>query len=455
MKSDIVIQVTSLSNASLGEYPDNSLTRFTHVLPEAIKIPPGLIARAGLRTLTMKHTLQAEFREKRVGYIKVHLKELAPILNKVEDCQVLARLPFKRDELAWVHPDSTEYHALAAAKEIRELNFLLTDERNEQLKLARGPATVIQLEIVMSPNTKSFSLSLDMNLSKSLFTDNTQVRWRTELPQSFNVDPSWEVCLHSLQVPRAVTFPAAQFKIIMHRASQSYFGDNEFSEEPGRDSVFERNMFTENNATERAFLTGEVAEFFAKHSQVLTLDEEGEIRFTYYDMNELDLMKAQIYDTELDFFNSMTLPPRTCEMLGLRYSDRRGLNFVLPGFDESKVLRPGRLGYNPDMEILAGPRVDHLAIYCDAAASSVVGNVNGPIMDIISTRALGLFNLQEETFYSVKQPIFRAVNPNMKKTFEVRLVTLDGREPPIAYAEDSKEEEKIPLSLTLVFRKPN
>ena len=90
--------VICLSNPSLYLYPENSFTRFTHRLPKPIDVLKGQRAYVALSTATVSTRLRED--QDDVGFLKVHLSEIDPVVGPDSDeRRVLARIPFRNGRL--------------------------------------------------------------------------------------------------------------------------------------------------------------------------------------------------------------------------------------------------------------------------------------------------------------------------------------------------------------------
>ena len=215
-----VHQIMSVSNASLDVYPENSLTKFTHRLPARISIRPGMIASVALNTLVLD--CYPKRSQSKLGYVKLHLQELYPTASpESSDSLVLARLPYKRKKVTYQRELLPVFQRLTGGGELRELNFLITDENNQQLQLKTGAPTVIQIEMIISRRPAPFSITLDYTMSRMLYLDNTLTTWQAEMPESFNISSEWEVALHSIQVPRALYLESTEMEISL-RTREEY-----------------------------------------------------------------------------------------------------------------------------------------------------------------------------------------------------------------------------------------
>jgi hypothetical protein len=450
MTNFISHQIVSLANSSLDLYPDNTLTKYTHRLPSPIIVPPNLSASIAVSCLVI-HT---QFKEpSKIGYIKIHLSQLAPqIAPSQSDAQVLARIPFEKESISpvWHRIEEPIFYPLTNISTIYELSFLITDENNKQLPLSDGPTSIIYLELRMSQYSASFSMTLSSSVSKELYSDNSLSSWRTELPESISLDPSWEVALYGVHVPSAVILKNKELEFTLNRRNKT-------------DPKILKLELEDEKLNDAVVVSGYLSEFLLSSGFLLSLSRTGEIKIkqkpnpnygSAYSFASTLAQMQQILEEKNDKFISLTLSPFTVYVLGLNpgANDDQNLTINLPTNNETMTLRNAVPNYN-NKTLIKPIKIDHIAVYCNIVEPSIIGNSSAHILDVVPTDSLGLLTSEKDTFYVIKHLMYRGISSLLSKTIEVSLKTLDGQSPPLSYSSSVKKNNQIPLSLTLVFRR--
>lgn len=448
-------EIISLSNASLDVYPENTLSKFTHRLPTRIGVSSLFIPMVALNTIVIHNKIKSGGRIPTA--IKVHLKELnvnnSPFTS---DAQVLATLPFKSGEnLHWERPEVPIFRPLNVTGEITELSFLITDEYNEQLQLDYGSPSLIQLTMTMTRSVESFSIILNQETSKDLYPDNTICTWSCELPESFQVDTSMEVCLHSIQVSKSLYIDETSGFVMLHRWRKDLH-QNKFG-------LFARNEKLILNLYEKEYtdetLVTTIKRWLYPRGFILIENDKGMIKISRREhMSEEEKNMFGMKDTSTNTrFEAIEISPTIVKILGLRGAHSQGFWKILPRTFRSSPLRLRfQWTERKSRDIrLAQVTPDHLAIYCDLVTPSIIGNVFGNIMDVIPTDDLGLTQFERDKFYTVARPIFRDVNMTTRRTVKVAIRALDGSIPNIIHDRKIPSAQQHPMSLTVVFRKKN
>lgn len=202
-------KISSLSNASLKKYPNNTLSKFTHILPKTIKLDKNLQHTISLTSISLSHNLTHSEGEKYLGFVKVHLKELNPQTTPNQgDEQCVARIPYpKRDKNKTTFDHEFRNPVpipLTNVEQIQKLSYLITDEHNQQLKLADGITTVINIVIEEMKYQDRFTITVNPSYSRSVYQFNNAGDFRTHFPSEIELDNTWEVALHSLIIPYSI-----------------------------------------------------------------------------------------------------------------------------------------------------------------------------------------------------------------------------------------------------------
>lgn len=396
--------VISSSNASLNLYPNNTLSKFSHRLPIPLQLNPAKTQFICLKSITFDAKFAAS---KRGGYIKVHLKELDTRITPANgDAQCLARIPvpvIAEEELensVWYSFKNPTRLPLADTDELRVLNFVITDEHNSQLILRDfGVTTVLSMVIEEMDFPDHFSITANPRMSMNVFAANTNGDFRVNFPGTVEMDSSWEVALHNIIIPKAVTLTVpAWIRIGKDTKEWDIFGKT------GVD-VFDQ-----------------VAQTLMDRSIVMSQDRDKDV--------------LQVWSQErttLAFSNSI------CRALLLDDKNTKGYSSWELTADGVVVLRPFK-------NYLLDTRCDHICIYSDIVQESIMGNEMCKILEVVSSSEIGLTNGATDTIFHVPNLTFRSVSKFSFNSMQFILTGLDGSIPPIS-------EENEGLSITLVFRK--
>ncbi len=430
-------QITSLSNASLNVYPNNSLTKFIHQLPLPIEFDQTQHHTIELKSISLDFKL--ENKEKSVSFIKIHLEELDPRLSSQDgDGQCLARIPFsiavkpKKQEAEEEESEEEEeeeedffklsdwweaVHPIAIPlthiSRLDKLSYFITDENNQQLELKTGVSTVINVLICEMKYQDHFTITLNPSVSKDSFTRNVNNNFYTSFPSEINLGSGWEVALHSVIVPYgihvepkyAVTYSAgdtvetAEWLIADYSDADLFFELNSKIQEWGMVFYYD---YDEDEQNERVFLRSASDDH---PTQPCTL---------------------KMNDALYEFFGHK--------------GDRGVFRFTGDWLDIGQTLQT-----KSSSQIHAENRVDHLVLYCDILADSIMGNRVCPLLDILSCDSIGLTKRHESTLYNAPNLTFRPVAKEIFSTIHVMIHTLDGSPAPISCQTQN-------ISTTLYFR---
>ena len=469
--------ITSLSNASLDKFPDNSLTKFSHRLPKVVHFKKGNATFISLRSIAINYKLQDVGTN--VGHIKVHLNELQPRTSTYTgDEKCLARIPLpppesiaaahgkrkrssravpeeapdvvtltgadqvsfvpdlgeywrrkeekerrrKRDlevqpsNTYWYEFDSPVTHLLSNTNSLPELNFLITDSSNRQLLLQNGSATVLNIAIQEMTYVDHFTVAASPFVTHSEFPANRSNDFRMALPSAMSLAGEWEVALHSVLVPRGVSMSTELHCKFTHtdNGSISYLGwDN------NEDSQ------THTRKKVKAFLSSINLHFRFNTKKGYVLSK----------VKKADKMEGVLYFTEM-----------LCRYLGFCGDAGTGREWQIAA-DKQQVFMTGGISGRT-----LGATIDHLSVYCDIVGDSIMGNALCPILETLSPSLMGLDKYATDTVYHVPHFTFRPLGRHDFSFIHFQTYTLDGGMPPIKDTEVSSTQ-KAGVTYVLLFRK--
>lgn len=443
-------QVLSPSNASLDLFPNNTLTHFTHRLPRPFSTGGGAFSAALTRLIIHNKLAEGEEEESEggVGYIKVHLEQLSDQPSPdPQNRRCLARLPFvaqkaraKGGRVGWIDVDLPVFLPLnPGLQEVRELTFHITDDDGRQLPLAAGPATTACLEFrAMTREDASFSITLDNTTSRAQHATNTLEAWVSQMPPSLQLDSGWEVALHSVQVPRGLGHTPDLMRLTLS-GDRSAMSD-----------ITWEDSFRALRGKQYGYLLSKINAFLHREKLDLSSGLNRRVRLVARDSRSA----ARHY--RLARFNSSL-----CQALGLK-EDEEGKGLLV----NTPHKRAGFVALPPSEAMLAitdalwrnkigveAEGAQHVVIYTDLVEPSIIGNTVAPILEIVSTRDIGLDDWTTNTLWTTRNPVFRAVR--WRPSVHTRLTGLDGKSLGLCYSGKEPEggETRPSLSLTLVFRR--
>lgn len=196
-----------MANGSLNYFTDNSLTKFSNIVPPLIKMKFSanpLFVR--LRRLIISHKLIED--TPNIDYIKIHLSQLEPKVNNSKFDKCLAVCKFPPSEISGEYAiqdfENSPFYELQS-DELHMLSLFITDSENDQLQLDEGPTTIAVLEISDMDYTKQFTITCRShnNYEKNLYP-NTLSKFRVRLPSEFHLN-NWEVSLLNMIFPPDLT----------------------------------------------------------------------------------------------------------------------------------------------------------------------------------------------------------------------------------------------------------
>ena len=208
----MIITSTSLSSVSI--FPNNSITNFVHKLPSPIHLDVSRSYSIALRSISIHFKLPN--RARRIGYIKVHLKELDHYPNQANgresDCLAKILLPHQSLE----NQNTLQTHhilvdiplplTLPIVESLDRLSFYFTNEDNTALEVIGGDIpTVITSNIEEMEFQDKLTIQLNPAYSNDTHPTNRNDEFTTLLPSSLKFeDQEWEAALYSIIVPPKV-----------------------------------------------------------------------------------------------------------------------------------------------------------------------------------------------------------------------------------------------------------
>jgi len=418
-----MFRICAVSNASLDTHPNNTLTKFTHSLPTPIQFEAGLKPKVKVLSVGLSIALTEEQERASIEHVQIHLEQLnstSQVSAASGFSQCLARVPFpqkveENNSTFWHAFDNPVSIPIDSGEELSELSFLITCQRNKQLGLSPGPATVINLVIESMSSSSMFTLTLDAAHSKHLFPSNSQADFRMKLPVPLDLDrEGWEMAMHSISAPKEV-YLGLNLVVTVKRAGENHEVHHKLDvgSSPTISSIITKMNYVLKDDYINFQLGSELRLVRRKRSTVEVLRLNKELS---------TLLRANILEGGLDAFTRVFFSNITHRLL---------VSGNPPAWAE-KVPLP----------------TDLIFVYCDVITDSIVGNVIAPLVEVIPSTELALNSAERGALHALPHLHFHPLSKTSFEEVYCRLTRADGK--PIEFA-TTKDDEHI--SLTFLFRR--
>lgn len=406
------ISLTALSCESEPFSQATALTHFTQVLPETVRLNPLNQPHICIKRVTISNTV---IKDQTLGYIKVHLQELNPVIGAREgDLHCLAHIPLSSvnlDELyslnfAVYHPI---FQPFSNITELRTLTFSITDPYNQVLESVNVEATPTVIECELVEMYENFSITLSSDACADIYPNNTDMEFKTYFRSPFDLGPKWEVALHSIILPSGVFVDGTYF-IWIKRNGRTY--RKSWSRTLRKDSDSERESIRKS-----------VNEWLNKHHLNIRL------------FDKKVLIKSYTYR-----WIEVVLNENMCMLFGLE-NRPRGINASM---SPKATYTLGE--YKKDAAIKL---TESIAVCCDLVENSIVGKNKAQLIDIVSSQSMGLFRGNKDNFYYSKHLAFKPIQKRSFNTIYLYLRDVKGNR--INYKKEESSKNSY-IQYTLIFR---
>ena len=199
------------SSANLGYFPRNTLTNFTNIFPIGLRPTAGerrLYAR--LRSIAISPELRDPHNID-AGVIRVYINELRAHPSNSDFDKCLARFAFPSGHILQhyiVREFATTPFVPLAQSSFSTLSVLITDNAGEELLLADGFPTFVQLELSDMRDPRVFTMTCMSHLPDELAKNpnNSLGDFKVTLPGNIQLD-DYEVALTGLIFPHDLRKP--------------------------------------------------------------------------------------------------------------------------------------------------------------------------------------------------------------------------------------------------------
>lgn len=440
------IFVTMMANGSLDHFKNNSLTKFTNVLPHAIQLQSeSKKLHVRLRRIIMPFKLAEE--DPAACHIFVHLSELEPKrINNAFD-KSLADFKFPptlhlTDDYALHDFENTPYYELQNVPLV-QLSVLITNSKREQLKLAPGPPTIVVLEITDMDHSAQFTITCQSKnrFEKELYPNNSLTKFRVRLPQEFHLK-NWEVAMLNMTYPSNVRHVKRE-KIVYMKLSTNY--------DPDKSRTLSWDLMDYNNARQfiRAVDTSiEEDDFYGKIISMKKI-KKGEERGFYqfwsanYSDHYDDWDDEQHY-VQIIFSEGFTKAFGQMERQEVLWF-RKGMAVTLHGV--------------PNILPLQSPPSTVGMVYCDVVQPSPVSQILAPLLQIVPIKAKNHNDnvvtrdtkKEELSIYEPQHLIFKPVVEREFSDIEFEILQPDGT--PHLFETQNINLNDSTMTFSLLFRR--
>jgi len=420
----VLFHLSSISNASLSHYPNNTNAHFIHVLPKHIKFDLNKVYSVCVRSLAVHLRFKTTDQFKNCGFIKVHLAEIDSQTSfKSGDGQCIARVPFPnvktKSQLElpyWYEFDTPIHIPLASLTELNQLTFTLTDAHNSVLDLHDGSPTIINIALEETMSTDQFTIAANHYYNNDKYTSNTDNDFQMHFPNSIQLDHEWECALHSVAVPKGIGFDC-RYYILRQVESRVSSIEITFDAKKSSKQIFD----------------------LVKTK----MQKKWKIRLEKISDKVLVTRAANPnLPDEYLFFNE-TLAKK----LGIILSDadKRRKGFILSLTKQVGVIEM------EDEELtkqLVENQRNHVAVYCDMVSDSIFGNALAPLLEILPAEECGLSSVYTNSFYVLPHLTFRPLKKMKFSSMRIQIHLMDGTPVPF-----ENFGNNTGMTLTFLFRK--
>lgn len=193
-----------MSNASMLEYPQNTLTNFTNILPHTLNFDSETWAVA-LQAFSFEHA----FVRQPPQLVKIWMSEVDPTHDSNRREQNLIITPYRAtaDVRFYFEVKQKQYLKIKSSN-LRQIQIKLTDEDDEQLNMYGGQATLVKLRFTKMPQLGNI-LRVKSDDCMQFFPDNTLSNFRVQVSTLMNLSrENWEVALSSIFFPAIINHVA-------------------------------------------------------------------------------------------------------------------------------------------------------------------------------------------------------------------------------------------------------
>jgi len=417
-----------LSNTSIDQFPNNSLTKFTLLLPDSFHIPTTEKLAVSLSSLTISTDLQEE--QPTPAYIKVHLSELRgqQAGSGVERC--LAAVPFDNKHSVLHHECNNPHFLPLGQNSIRSLTFHITDENNKTLQLETAHATALVINL-KKMNSSQFSIVADSHSSLNTYPNNRVDEFEVLLPEELQLEANkWEVAVTDFIMPADI-------------GQQQHF-DEPYIEIDNNTHTFELEDYEKEES-----LTREIKQILqsSKYGHELefdtfnTLVDAGKLPERYRHPPETDSYVLLRCDTDAKELVHITISQVLSYVLGDYSSKKSAL------LRRKISLGPLNMIVFRKMPDLSRAYIDSFLLYADFVKPSIVGNLKTPVLQIIPAPPLSFKSMMY--IYQPKNFIFQDVSKTSFRSIKFMGRTLHGKA--LVRNHNYAKNEKVTVSL--LFRK--
>lgn len=388
------------SNASLDHYPQNSLTKFANSFSDPLYPNPiyGDKFHVRLRSIVISKKLRR--RDPNSNVVNIYLSEASSNYpsSRFDNCLAKLHVPFiskrKQGEHYFVkHFENSQFIPIRAVP-ITKLSVLITNGVGEQLNLAYGPPTIIEIEMTTMEVTNQFTVTCSPSSARSeqheLYPNNTLTDFTMKLPDELDLN-GWQVALANIVYPPD-----------MERISEEVWLKVTTTEGDGEpDEVLMEFDLTSSKG----------------HTSVFLFDVKRRLE-----------RSTKVVMRQLENGNHQFLIPHTVEenvRIRIEFSDA-----FVRCFGQFEPEGRWVMKKNEAVTLHGVPNIGHVtpssvaAIYCDIVEPSIMGSQKVPMLHLLSLEQA----TKNKVLYEPDHLVFRNVVQRRFSTVNIKIKQPDGRD---------------------------
>lgn len=188
----------------MGEFPNNSLTDFTNILPYKIELDGAWMV--ALQSFSFHQNFDRNFEDEHdpdmPTLIKVCMDQIDTYDAPHEQHKELLTLPYEKSEEEYFYFEAKRKHFYPIINNnLSRIRIRILDEDNNRLNLVNGQPSLVKLKFVKMAKI-GFILHVNSNDSLEYYPDNNSSQFKVQLPSPIILDQQgWEVALASIYYP--------------------------------------------------------------------------------------------------------------------------------------------------------------------------------------------------------------------------------------------------------------
>lgn len=204
------------SDASLSEYPENTLSHFINKLSEPLRLDNTWMV--ALQAISISNCSKIE---KNVSKVYIYLNEIFK-QNSIHQSNTLLKVfntTSTTNSCCYHEVINREYFPLKNSQ-INELKIEIKDINGKILNLPWGQPTFIKLKFKKMDTTNNFVLQLSSGLSTNYYSNNHS-KFTNKLNSPIKLTGQWKVALSSIIIPGVLNeIITPDFEVLVYKANE-------------------------------------------------------------------------------------------------------------------------------------------------------------------------------------------------------------------------------------------